>query len=370
MENQSISAHVVVISPSGGKLSETKANSLPDAESGSDFANLLAAQIQGDTKALVIPDTENAAPVTLDDGEKVAKEAVQALGQDAIAATSNPQSADQLINTLNSLQFTPVQNLQPDVHLKVIAESDNLSVATLENGLVSQSSVAPADLALGTEQVAKVAADPAREAIDPAKIAVTDKTLPNDAFRDIKSETNNISPASSLNLAQVNRTTPLPTSAAPVAPPAIEVPVGHAGWDAAFSQRVAWVATNTQQVAHLQLNPPNLGPLEIRINLSSDQANAAFTSPHAAVRDAIEAALPRLREMLADNGLSLGNVNVSSQSFQQQQQQSQSGQGQNQRYDPFQELNRITTSGSSAGFVAQGIGSISHTNNGLVDIFA
>jgi flagellar hook-length control protein FliK len=78
-----------------------------------------------------------------------------------------------------------------------------------------------------------------------------------------------------------------------------------------------------------------------------------------------------LREMLADNGLSLGNVNVSSQSFQQQQQQqSQTGQGNNQRYDPFQELQRITTSAGSAGFSNQGVATITHANNGLVDIFA
>lgn len=358
MENQSISAHIVVISQSSGKLPDAKANSLPDADSAAGFAHVLAAQIQGESKGAVIPDVANSSQSALEDADKTAKEAES----DSVAAGSiDLQSANQLINTLNSLQLPHVQNTQSDVQVK---ESTEKTDTDLFVSNLTAKPVATTDLAAGLDKAAK-------EVADPAKIAVGDKSLPIESFHDIKTETNNLSQTSLANLTQLNRAAPLPANAAPVAPPAIEIPVGHAGWDAAFSQRVAWVATNTQQVAHLQLNPPNLGPLEIRISLSSDQTNAAFTSPHAAVRDAIEAALPRLREMLADNGLSLGNVNVSSQSFQQQQQQqSQTGQGHSQRYDPFQELQRITASGSSAAFTSQGIGAITHANNSLVDIFA
>ena len=45
-----------------------------------------------------------------------------------------------------------------------------------------------------------------------------------------------------------------------------------------------------------------------------DQASVHFTSPHGAVRDAIDTAMPRLREMLEHSGLNLADVNVSSQS--------------------------------------------------------
>ena len=45
--------------------------------------------------------------------------------------------------------------------------------------------------------------------------------------------------------------------------------------------------------------------------MNGDQATAIFTSPHAAVRDAIEQAIPKLREMLADNGIMLGQAMVS-----------------------------------------------------------
>ena len=377
MANQSISAHVVVISQGSGKLPDTKANSLPDADSGADFANLLAAQIQGDaTKVPVIPEAvNNPGQAPLADADKPAKKPANEAGSDPVAAiSSDPQAADQLINTLNSLQVPQLQSVQVDPHIKV--SNEKAEAVSLTN--LSAKSISSTDLVASLDKTTTTAAaaTTAKETIDPAKIAVSDKTLPLDLPRDIKDikvDTSNQSPVSQINpahLTQVNRTIVLPANAAPITAPAVQIPVGHAGWDTEFSQRVAWVATNTQQVAHLQLNPPNLGPMEIRISLSSDQTNAAFTSPHAAVRDAIEAALPRLREMLADNGLSLGNVNVSSQSFQQQQQQSQTGQGNNQPYDPFQELQRITASASSAGFSSQGVATITHVNNGLVDIFA
>ncbi len=107
---------------------------------------------------------------------------------------------------------------------------------------------------------------------------------------------------------------PEPLPALPVAPR-----VGSAEWGGAVGEKVVWMASQNHQVAELHLNPPNLGPLEVRLTISNDQASALFVSHHSAVREAIEAAMPRLREMLADNGIMLGNVTVGSESFSQQQ---------------------------------------------------
>ena len=69
-----------------------------------------------------------------------------------------------------------------------------------------------------------------------------------------------------------------------------------------------------QHVAELHINPPDLGPLEIKLTMDDRQATALFTSPHSAVREAVEAALPRLREVLADSGITLGNASVTADS--------------------------------------------------------
>lgn len=95
----------------------------------------------------------------------------------------------------------------------------------------------------------------------------------------------------------------------------VEPRVGAQGWDGALGQKVVWLVNQRHQTAEMQLNPPNLGPLEVKITITNDQASALFVSHHAAVRDAIEAALPRLREMLAESGIALGNAQVSAESF-------------------------------------------------------
>jgi flagellar hook-length control protein FliK len=145
----------------------------------------------------------------------------------------------------------------------------------------------------------------------------------------------------------------------------VEPRVGTSGWDGALGQKVAWIATHNHQVAELHLNPPNLGPLEVRVSVSHDQASALFVSHHGAVRDAIEAALPRLREMFASNGLALGNVGVSSQSFSQQQQSFSGGGAQT----GWQGAAPGLTENESL-FAGHGASVVRTFNNGLVDIFA
>jgi len=74
-------------------------------------------------------------------------------------------------------------------------------------------------------------------------------------------------------------------------------------------------------VAQLHLNPPDLGPLKIAISLDQSQASAQFFSAHASVREALEVAMPRLREMLADSGITLGNTSVGAEAFREPTQQ-------------------------------------------------
>lgn len=96
---------------------------------------------------------------------------------------------------------------------------------------------------------------------------------------------------------------------------ALEARVGERGWDRDLGDKLVWMAGNKRQTAQLRLNPPDLGPLEISLTLSGDDASAQFVSAHAAVREALEAAMPQLREMLADSGIILGEASVSADAF-------------------------------------------------------
>lgn len=122
------------------------------------------------------------------------------------------------------------------------------------------------------------------------------------------------------------QTTPaaLAGDARPAAPAFIHVPLNDPQWQSEFSNRVTWLArAGGNQSAEIRLNPANMGPIEVRVVMNDDQATITFTAQHGVVRDAIEASLPRLREMFSGSGLQLANANVSDQSLQQRQHQQQ-----------------------------------------------
>lgn len=153
---------------------------------------------------------------------------------------------------------------------------------------------------------------------------------------------------------------PIRSEAVPVA--TVQQPVGSRGWTGEFAQKVVWVSHQGQQFAQIQVTPPQLGPVEIHLALGQDQASMTFVSSHAPVREAIEAALPRLREMLAESGIQLGNVEVAAHSF---------GQGPRQDGEPGPRPGPHAAATSLAPLpgVAPG-GQIGQGRAGLVDVFA
>ncbi|GAB4356717.1 MAG: hypothetical protein Kow006_24000 [Gammaproteobacteria bacterium] len=105
----------------------------------------------------------------------------------------------------------------------------------------------------------------------------------------------------------------------------IDVPPGQSGWNEAVGEKVAWMFQNNQPHAQVRLNPPHLGPMEIRVAVSHDQAHVTFTVHHQATADHLEAAIPRLREMLADSGLQLAQFDVRQQGQGSQEQTAEGG---------------------------------------------
>ena len=93
----------------------------------------------------------------------------------------------------------------------------------------------------------------------------------------------------------------------------ITAPLTSNAWPAEFAQKITWVSTQQNQVAELHLNPPDLGPMSVVLSISDNQATAVFSSPHSAVREAIENAMPKLRDSMAENGIMLGNATVNDQ---------------------------------------------------------
>ncbi len=90
----------------------------------------------------------------------------------------------------------------------------------------------------------------------------------------------------------------------------VQVPVGQPGWDGEVGERIQWMMSRNVQQAEIKLTPPNLGPMEIKISLQNDQTSVQFIASHSATREALEAAIPRLRELFGEINLNLANVDV------------------------------------------------------------
>lgn len=100
----------------------------------------------------------------------------------------------------------------------------------------------------------------------------------------------------------------------------ISPPLNSSAWDKAVGQKVIWMVGASMQSAELTLNPPDLGPLQIVLNVTNDQANATFISAHPDVREALEASLPKLRQMMDDAGVQLSGFSVNAEASNQGQQ--------------------------------------------------
>lgn len=106
---------------------------------------------------------------------------------------------------------------------------------------------------------------------------------------------------------------------APAQAGSIAQPVTSDIWGEKLGERVVWMVSQQHQNVELHLNPPALGPLEVRLSMNDNQASLTFSTQHAPVREAIEGATSRLREMLAESGVSLGSVSVNVGNFNQPQ---------------------------------------------------
>jgi flagellar hook-length control protein FliK len=86
--------------------------------------------------------------------------------------------------------------------------------------------------------------------------------------------------------------------------------VGTDAWENQVGQKIVYMAGSEEQTASLTLNPPDLGPLQVVLSVSNDQASVTFSANQEEVRQALEDALPRLREMMSESGIALGNATV------------------------------------------------------------
>lgn len=91
----------------------------------------------------------------------------------------------------------------------------------------------------------------------------------------------------------------------------VSVPFNQAGWNENLGRQLTLLISKNFDSAQIQLEPPELGPLQVRFQIQNEQVSLQFVSQHSIVRDAVEQTLARLQEMFSEEGLDLVDVNVS-----------------------------------------------------------
>lgn len=101
----------------------------------------------------------------------------------------------------------------------------------------------------------------------------------------------------------------------------VPVPFQDPSWGEQMINKVLWLTSQNLKSAEIHLNPADLGPVEVRIQVQQDQTSIQIQAHNPSVREALEANVHRLREALAGNGLDLAQFDVSTQSGQGQAEQ-------------------------------------------------
>jgi flagellar hook-length control protein FliK len=137
----------------------------------------------------------------------------------------------------------------------------------------------------------------------------------------------------------------------------IDTPVDKHGWDAEVGQKILLLVNRQESRAELTLTPPQFGKVEVTISINGDQTSATFVSASPAAREALEQALPRLREMMAEAGISLGQASVNAESVPRGQDESHA-----QGHGNGRGTNAALSADTPAQWVRQG--------SGLIDTYA
>lgn len=82
-------------------------------------------------------------------------------------------------------------------------------------------------------------------------------------------------------------------------------------WSNDASQRISMMVARNLESAEIQIDPPELGPISVRVAMHNDQLSLQFLSPHGQVRDFIEQHMNQLERLLDEQGLELGTADVS-----------------------------------------------------------
>ena len=260
-------------------------------------------------------------------------------GADSEPGTERDEALpDHLLGLLGGSWLTPAAPSQtsaaaaPGVSRLPGAHAPGLAMPTLHTGadapplpasaslaMAIQHAASGADAALVTEgealatalaQALPQSAMPPQGAAQAATASATFETLIRDAAGPAATDAGGVEPAPLTATTGTSTTSLSAVRASPLAQPLPMPADPSAGFDDGLSTRVAWMAEQGIGRAELRVNPDHAGPIEVRLQMEGTRLVAEFSAANADTRQALEAGMHRLRDMLGQQGLQLAQSHV------------------------------------------------------------
>ncbi len=214
--------------------------------------------------------------------------------------STNPNAAKVIVDNLKAKDLAPAINpqLEPDLALTTDSEEALTLESNDSNDALLQKIIERLEQRKQTFDVTQM------------NKLVTEKANATDFFEQLSTKISNESAGVSPLVQSASLTNRPGMAASPVQQFTMNTQLNQPEWGTDFSKRIQFMINNDIKNAELRLDPPELGRINIKISMNQDQASVVFSSAHGNVREAIENTLPKLREMLSESGIQLGDANV------------------------------------------------------------
>ena len=77
-----------------------------------------------------------------------------------------------------------------------------------------------------------------------------------------------------------------------------------------LGEKIRWMVNARNTMAEIRLDPPELGSMQVRVNVAGDAASVSFVVQSQQAKEALADAMPKLRDMLSEQGIELGDAQV------------------------------------------------------------
>lgn len=284
---------------SGTGVSPSQAATLSaDAELKTNIASALSAQaaahLQSDLEFARINEKQGLA--TGLSGLSLMSPPAALAGDVSLAQDAVPADVASSGNRLSSLQGTEVMDSQWLERIRQLQQVQLAGAGSSETNLYATSAImdeylASGDMAGALDLERQLAA--AFNQIETGSELLQDKATVSSA---------------NLSVAQVRTVDPALKTYTTMLPQ----PVGEGAWIDSMGEKIVWLSGRNIQAAEIHLNPAELGPVEVKVQVQNDQTTVTFTVQQASVRELLEANVHRLREMMEGTGGNVRDVYVGS----------------------------------------------------------